>query len=340
MKRLPNLSGLVARDEELEDKWKAMLEEPSVAYSDPNRWRPAPDFRPSSFPLCPRRYVIQKTSPPEPDEGSVRMNFYTETGIALHAVVQNAFGRSGGLWGFWQCARPGCGAFWKAMKRPTFSPMTKGKKCRNCGSAYFNYHELRLTDDPINLAMHTDGVLIERSGISILEVKTTDEKKVRYLRACSTKELDDLFHSTPPWFGYLHQATTYAVHARYHYPKKLGKLDRIRFIILSRNHPQDFVCVSVKVPDDLLWQEIRSQIVMTKWAWENRVLPVGFARKPSDMKVEAACRWCDYKDVCLEKKADGLADVKSDALFNEKTRAKLEEVKKRAWKDFSSRRTQ
>src|SRR5690348_13583808 len=96
------------RNKRVEDTWNALLADPPVSHSDPNNWRKAADVRPSSFPFCPRRYVLDKLGLTVPDDFSVSSCFYTEIGKAVHYVAQNALARTGRLWGFWSCARPSC----------------------------------------------------------------------------------------------------------------------------------------------------------------------------------------------------------------------------------------
>ena len=103
---------VLTRNSLMEKTWKMLLSDPPVAHSDPNQWRSAADVRPSSFPFCGRRYVMERLGLTVPSDFRVESNFYTEVGKAVHYVAQNAIARTGRLWGFswqrlsWPCSYP------------------------------------------------------------------------------------------------------------------------------------------------------------------------------------------------------------------------------------------
>jgi hypothetical protein len=318
------LAGRVRHSEKFAAIHGQLLDDPSVAHSDWNKWnKHPPDVRPSSFPFCPRRYVFKKLGPKEEDDKfTVRGNFYTEIGKSLHAVTQNAWARTGHLFGYWTCARPTCGKLWS--KSPSFLPASD--KCKTCGCGLFNYHELELADNALGLVMHTDGILIYPNRQLIFEVKTAADSKVKYLKMQQPDVLEDLFATTAPWYGYWHQASTYASHAIRAFPEALTKLDRILFLIESRDDPNNYATVLVDVLDDI-WLGIRADIVAAKYAAKKSILPIGLAKKATVIDKTPGCRWCDYKEFCLEKNGDDYVDVADDALFSSKAADRLAKVK-------------
>jgi hypothetical protein len=185
-----------------------------------------------------------------------------------------------------------------------------------------------MADPALGLVMHTDGLLVYPKRQLILEIKTAADSKVNYLKAQPPSVLEDLFSTTVPWYGYWHQASTYAAHARYAF-KDLKNLNDILFVVQSRDNPDNFATIEVGVIEDI-WLEIRADITMARYALQKGILPRGLAKSEEDMKTNPACRWCDHKKTCLEEFGDGYVDVKYDALFSKTSHEKLKKFRQYA----------
>lgn len=315
------------RNEKVEATWKALLSDPPISHSDPNNWREAADVRPSSFPFCPRRYVLERLGLKMPSDFDVQSNFYTEIGKAVHYVAQNALARTGRLWGFWSCARPTCRK--KFSETPSFIP-TK-KVCPHCESNLFEYEEIRIEVPEVGLRGHTDGVLVFPNRAAILEVKTADHDKVEKMKGLSNEMLTLIFQTETPWYGYWHQASTYASLVRYIYPQ-LPPVTEVQYLVFSRNNPKTVAAFTLPVDVEApWWKEIRARIIMAKKARDQGLLPVGFAEKPADLSALPSCRWCAFREVCL--KPSGKVRYAADALYDRSAREALEQVleKERTW---------
>ena len=315
------------RNEKLEKTWKALLVDPPINTSDLNQWRTGADVRPSGFPFCPRRYAMERLGLKMPSDFDVQSNYYTEVGKAIHLVVQNAFARTGRLWGFWKCCRPSCEdriAGTTLSNIPGFFP--KNKKCPRCKSDKFEYEELVIRDAKIGLRGHTDGVIVFKKFCSIFEIKSTGDEKVEALFAMTDKEIAELFMSEAPYYGYWHQAATYASLIRMKYPS-LPPLKRVDYFIASRDNPTKVASFSLAIPeDDSWWGEIRSRILMAQYARDIQVLPRGFASNEADIAALPTCRWCSHKEVCLAP--EGKVGYTSDALYNKEAHTDLKRVLK------------
>lgn len=312
---------ILMRNTKIEQTWLALLSDPPVSHSDPNQWRKAADVRPSSFPFCPRRYVMERLGLVMESTFDVGACFYTEIGKAVHYVAQNALAKTGRLWGFWKCARPGCSTQWS--EEPSFFP--EYQECRACRSPKFEYHEMRLTDDAIHLAGHTDGVLVFKKHSSLLEIKSADDDKVRALQQMTAEDLILLFQTEAPWFGYMHQASTYASLVRLKYGNQIPPVKNVEYMVFSRNSPKVMAVISMEVPtDDSWWAEIRARIVMAQRAKKLQVLPSGFAKTPAEIAALPSCKYCSHKDVCLQPQ--GHVRFHSDALYDKTTKQALDGV--------------
>jgi hypothetical protein len=286
------------RNRKFEKTWLLLLDEPSVSYDDPNEWRQAADVRPSSFPFCPRKYAFPRLGLNLPNPFTVAGSFYTRVGSAVHYVTQNALARTGRLFGNWKCARPSCG--W--ISSASFYP----GQCPQCGTHKIDYEELVLRDDTIGLRGHTDGLLAFKSYSSILEVKTAKHYNVEKLMAASDAELALTFQMTAPYYGYWHQASSYVSLVRH-----LCKTDpafaaipyttRVDFLIVSRDDPKTVAAITLPVPDDDHWyEEIKQRVQTARAAVAEGRLPSGFASTKEELANLPSCKWCEYKDVCLE----------------------------------------
>lgn len=313
------------RNEKMEKTWKALLVDPPINTADLNQWRKGADVRPSSFPFCGRRYVMERLGLTMPSDFDVRSNYYTEVGKAIHLVVQNSFARTGRLWGFWLCCRPTCAdriANKPMSPTPDFYP--KKQRCPTCNSNSFEYMELVVKDPSIGLRGHVDGVIIFRKFCSVFEIKSAGDEKVDALLAMSDREVGELFMSESPYYGYWHQAATYATLIRLKYPS-LPPLTRVDYFIASRDDPTKVAAFSLEVPDDdSWWGEIRSRIITAQHARDLEVLPRGFASTKADIESLPTCRWCSHREVCLEP--EGKLSYTSDALYDNETHTDLVRV--------------
>ncbi len=310
----------VRRNEKVEATWRAVLTDPPIDYSDSNKWRAAADVRPSSFPFCARKYGFKAGGLELPDDFSVRANFFTEIGKSVHYVSQNALARTGRLWGFWTCARPSCRK--RFAEEPTFWP--EDAVCKECQATYWEYDEMTLRDDSIGLKGHTDGILVFKNHSAVLEVKTSDDTKVSKMKSLSAEDLSLIFATESPWYGYWHQASTYASLARIAYPQ-LPHMKEVIYLIYSRNDPDNVISFTLDVPpDDSWWLEIRARIKMAQHAATLKVLPVGFAETASEVDNLPTCQWCAYKKLCLDPK--GKLRYTGDALYDKSLREDLRQV--------------
>lgn len=109
-----------------------------------------PEFRMSSLPYCPLRFLEKERSPHEEKYTS---DFYFETGTAHHNLWQKWLAISRPLqphmWGDWRCRK--CG---HAGPRRSCHP-TRG--CRRCGGNDWGYVEIELNWD--GLTGHVDTIL-------------------------------------------------------------------------------------------------------------------------------------------------------------------------------------
>ncbi len=307
------------RNTKIEQTWMALLSDPPVSHGDPNQWRKAADVRPSSFPFCPRRYAMERLGLVMESTFDVGACFYTEIGKSVHYVAQNALAKTGRLWGFWKCARPGCSAQWS--EEPTFFP--EYERCRACGSPKFEYHEMRLTDDAIHLAGHTDGVLVFKKHSSLLEIKSAGDEKVRALQQMPAADLALLFQTEAPFYGYWHQASTYASLIRLQYGREIPPVTHVDYMIFSRDSPKIMAAISMEVPaDNSWWAEIRARIAMAQKAKKLQMLPIGFAKTPAEISALPTCRYCSHKDVCLQPQ--GHLAFTADALYDKEAKQTLD----------------
>jgi len=323
---------IVSRNEAFEELWKDTLSHDPINHSDSNNWRPAAKVRPSSFPFCARRYVFQELGLVMPSDFKVESCYYTEIGKSIHYVVQNALARSGRLWGLWKCVNPDCpnpNPKKIVKKKPSFLPPS----CPHCDLSKLEYEELRLEDKAIGLKGHTDGILLYMKGKtlrgSILEIKSIGQEKLEKLKSASIEEIQLMFQTEAPFYGYWHQALTYAVLAPLCFPQ-LPELTEVEYVICSRDSPK-MVAFTLTV-DKEWYREIRARIVMAQEAKQMSILPVGFARNQADLTIMPSCTYCAYKEVCL--RPEGKLKFAADALKHEESRKALDEVleeERRTW---------
>jgi hypothetical protein len=320
---------VIERNAKLESVWKDLLSDDPIDYSDPNKWREAADVRPSSFPFCPRKYVMERLGLRMPSDFRVESNFYTEIGKAVHYVAQNAIARTGKLWGFWSCPNPNCKnpdprKF--VSKKPSFLP----ESCKFCGFDKLAYEEIRLEYPEVGLRGHTDGIIVYKNYSSILEIKTSGDEKVTRLKSSSDEHVRLLFQTEAPWYGYLHQASTYASLANLTFPQ-IPEVKYVDYLIFSRDNPKNVASFRLSVPDMDWWREIRARIIMAQEARQLLILPLGFAKDQEDIGVLPSCKWCQHKDVCMNP--GGKIKYSADALYSIEARQALDEVltKERQW---------
>ena len=318
---------VVSRNILMEKTWKTLLADPPISHSDVNQWRPSADVRPSSFPFCPRQYVMIRLGLTMPSDFAVESNYYTEIGKAVHYVVQNALAATGRLWGFWLCARPTCG---KRNRReyhssiPSFFPYDE--QCSECKATRFEYEELTVSDAKIGLRGHVDGIICYTKFSSVLEVKTSGDDKVEKLLAMTDAELSQLFRSESPWYGYWHQASSYAALLRMKYPS-LPPIKYVDFMIHSRDNPKTVVAFRMEVPEDNSWYfAIRARVIMAQTAKTMEIIPRGFANNQSEIDLLPTCKWCTHKEVCLQP--EGRVAYKADALYDKEADASLVQILK------------
>jgi hypothetical protein len=257
-----------------------------------------------------------------PSDFTVKANFYTEIGKAVHYVAQNALARTGRLWGYWKCANPNCSnphpKKWFHTE-PSFMP----ECCEHCGCKNHEYEEIRLEDPDVGLRGHTDGIIVRKTRSSILEVKTAGKEKIEQLRASDPEQLALLFQTESPFYGYGHQAATYATLARWAFPQ-IPPVTSVDFLFFNREEPTLTASVTLQVPDDRWYREVRARIVMAQYALREQIIPIGFATSKTDVDVLPSCRWCLHKAVCLEPQ--GKVRFEADALYDQQSEEALHKI--------------
>lgn len=266
------------------------------------------------------------------DDFKVLNNHYTEVGKAIHYVVQNAWGRSN-LWGLWMCARPSCPDRQKNRPRstiPGFYP--EETECKACGSKKWEYEELTIYDPKIGLRGHVDGVLLYEDWASILEVKTVGDEKLAKLKKTSKADMAKMFFAMSPWYGYWHQASTYATLVQKRY-RNLPPIKQVDFFIQSRDNPKNFVVFTVPIPQDHSWYgEIRSRVLMAKEALEYGCIPRGYGSTKEELDDLPTCTWCKFKDGCL--KPEEHIEFEIDALHDDEVHSELVTIQKQEKKKW------
>jgi hypothetical protein len=321
---------LLTKNTKLVSVWKELLADDPISYSDPNQWRKPADVRPSSFPFCPRKYVLERLGLRMPSDFTISANFYTEIGKAVHYVAQNALARTGRLWGLWKCPNPNCSnpdPRKLTSAKPNFMPAA----CKHCKHDKLEYEEIRLEDEAIGLRGHTDGILVYKNYSGLLEIKSAGHDKVEKLLSLSDEDVSLLFQAEAPWYGYFHQASTYASLANMKFKGVIPPVTCVQYLIFSRDDPKTVASFTLEVPDLAWWTEIRARIVMAQEAKSLMIVPVGFAKNQADLDVMPSCRWCSHKDVCLQP--EGKVRFSADALYSIQAKAALDEVleRERLW---------
>ncbi len=98
---------------------------------------------------------------------------------------------------------------------------------------------------------------------SILEIKTSGDEKVTKLRSASDEHISLLFQTEAPWYGYLHQASTYASLANLTFPQ-IPPVKYVDYLIFSRDSPTNGAAFRLDVPNMDWWREIRARIIMAQ----------------------------------------------------------------------------
>jgi len=195
-------------------------------------------IRPSAMPFCQVEYLFAKLDPIETSVGDSFMErIFVNIGSSVHDVLQTYLGRSGFLYGKWQCKKcywvsspvlgtPYCGNKRFQWERgldlqgnpigPEKGPCEKGFATR--------YKEFKIKDPVSGLEGSCDGLLVVAGRLYLLEVKTKPSSS-------SVKRMEE---PDPP---HVHQAGTYAAVAT---PREWGldqDIEGIAFCYVPRDYP-------------------------------------------------------------------------------------------------------
>lgn len=228
-------------------------------------FRPArAEFRSSSLPFCPRKYVIHRRYGGAVHGESYGFTFYVTIGTAIHEAVQTFLGANKLLYGHWTCC--GLTEYNRLGSRP----------CPICGGPQ-KYEELAPKSA---LGMHVDGVVPRYNGI--FEFKSIGAKRVD---PESPDELKD------PYEKHMLQASCY-VHAL---NEEHGwELDKIIFVYFSRDDPKKFK-VFVRRPLPTIYSDSLVLYRKTLEDLESGVIPEGICSSASVGRWEG----CVYAGICF-----------------------------------------
>ena len=100
---------------------------------------------------------------------NLRLQSIFDEGHAIHAKWQNWIAKMGILHGDWECIA--CGAVTKMQTSPT--------NCSVCDSGALRYEEVKLIDDDLRIAGHTDGWVKGHGDDFLIEIKSIGPGTIR-----------------------------------------------------------------------------------------------------------------------------------------------------------------
>lgn len=124
-----------------------------------------PALRPSSMPFCSIQ-LLRDLILKEPNEESMKSDFYMDVGTTLHSVVQKWLPRLGKGFGDWVCLDKKCGNKHK---------LTANRVCTSCG-AQMQYEEIEV--EYRGITGHIDYILDKPKGKQIIDFKTSSSEKI------------------------------------------------------------------------------------------------------------------------------------------------------------------
>lgn len=247
-------------------------------------------LRASSFPICPRAYVIYRRLPvrkrPRREE-----TFIAESsawmGTALHLALQKWFALEGQLHGNWVCVH--C----KLIRRHC----TGMQKCQKCGREMV-YHEYAIKrTKSVPFTGHIDGILRTRTCNYLIDFKGSSLDKIRNFRA----------DGRPKESHYL-QINAYAnvVNdnlAEYGLKEKLRK---IIIIYVDRGTPWK-TWLPLQVPiNRQVYNDVLGRIRLAQECLKTGKVPRGLCTAPSDDYA----KYCPWRTVCFSPAVEGILSRK------------------------------
>lgn len=265
-----------------------------------------PDYvqlRASSFPICPRAYVIYRRLPvgkrPRREE-----TFISESsawmGTALHLALQKWFAIEGQLYGNWVCVH--C----KKIRRHC----TGVQVCSSCGREMI-YHEYAIerTKD-VPFTGHIDGILRSRLNY-LIDFKGSNLEKIRGFRA----------DNKPKETHYL-QVNAYANVVNDNL-EKYGLTEPLRKIIIiyvDRGAPWK-TWLPLQVPiSRQLYLDVIGRIRLAEESLRLGKIPRGLCVSPSD----SYATYCPWRTVCFSPAIEGILSRKVELEGRPKERSEQE----------------
>lgn len=243
------------------------------------------EIRASSFPICPRAYVIYRRLPirkrPAKEESFIS-DSATLMGTALHLALQKWFGIQGSLHGNWACVR--C----KKIRRHK-----TGVQVCKCGRE-MTYHEYAIPrTKTIPFTGHIDGILKTHAAPMLIDFKGSSVPAMRELKQVGK----------PKESHYL-QVNAYANVVNLHL-SRFGldeKLQKIIIIYVDRGKPwQTWLPMQVPV-SRRIYQETIGRVQLAKECLHTGKIPKGLCASPTDKYAE----YCPWRTVCFSPAIDGL----------------------------------
>ncbi len=250
-------------------------------------------FHPSAFGKCLRKMQYQKYSDdgliPKPDVSpEPRMIRIFDTGHSMHSRWASYMEQLGILRGVWECSN--CGNLAGVEDQ---IGIFKPSECEKCSYNRWEYQEITVKDDDLNMYGHCDQVL--------------DFSKIdnNFLSSDIGKEIGDMLSWLPPkpiivdmktigknqWnkidreahFYYIVQLTIYL---------HILNLD-MGIIIYERKDDSEVKMFRVERNEEM-WSSIKHQAVTMRSMAEKRSLPPPRPESKSDYE----CKYCEYMEIC------------------------------------------
>jgi hypothetical protein len=246
-------------------------------------------IRASSFPICPRAYVIYRRLPvrkrPRREE-----TFIAESsawmGTALHLALQKWFAIEGQLHGNWVCVN--C----KVIRRH----QTGIQVCGSCGRemVYHEYAIKRTKDNPFS--GHLDGILRTPDNY-LIDFKGSSLEKIREYKAANK----------PKESHYL-QINAYANYVNDHLSDfgLTEKLKKIIIIYVDRGTPwKTWLPMQVSISRHI-YEDVLGRIKLAEECLTSGRIPRGLCVEPSD----SYATYCPWRTVCFSPAIDGILSRK------------------------------
>tara|TARA_Y100000310_G_scaffold341234_1_gene439740 strand:- start:4997 stop:5833 length:837 start_codon:yes stop_codon:yes gene_type:complete len=247
----------------------------SIGSNKPSDLDPSPgifypqkyEFRASRLPFCPREMVIHHRYPDEAlREESYGFRFYVGIGTAVHEVIQQFLGMNNVLYGHWSC----CGVIEKER--------LGSRSCPVCGRPQM-YEEYNIEG---SLGAHVDGIVPSMNAV--WEFKTTGSSNLPKL--------------TSPYKKHHVQASAYLEGINL---QEGWDLDKIVFVYLSRDRPQDFKVFVVDPIPDTYTDAVESYSEARDSLYSGHI-PEGICKSSS----EGSWSGCTYAGICFSPSLDSM----------------------------------